>query len=62
MYRQVYEASKQDQQWREGKTELRELEQHRFQLPKHCEISDELIYYKNRFYIPYNEELQSQNA
>ena len=30
----VHEASKQDQQWQERKMELRELEQHRFQLPK----------------------------
>ena len=58
----VHEASKQDQEWQERKTELRELEQHRFQLPKHRQIIDELIYYRNRLYIPNNEELQSEIA
>ena len=31
----IHEASKQDQQWQERKTELRELGQHRLQLPKY---------------------------
>ena len=58
----IHEASKQDQEWQERKTELTELEQHHFQLPKHWQIIDELIYYKNRLYIPNNEELQTQIA
>ena len=58
----VHEARKQDQKWQEWKTEQRELEQHHFQLPKHWQIIDELIYYKNRFYIPNNEELKTQIA
>ena len=58
----IHEASKQDQEWQERKTELRELEQHHFELPKHWQIIDELIYYKNRLYIPNNEELQTQIA
>ena len=58
----VHEASKQDQEWQERKTQRRELEQHRFQLPKHWQIIDELMYYKNRLYIPNNEELQTQIA
>ena len=41
---------------------MRELEQHRFQLPKHWKIIDELIYYKNQLYIPNNEELQTEIA
>ena len=56
----VHEASKQDQERQERKTELREMEQHHFQLPKHWQIIDELIYYKNRLYIPNKEELQTQ--
>ena len=55
----VHEASKRDQEWQERKTEVREMEQHHSQLPKHGEIIDELIYYKNRLYIPNNEELQT---
>ena len=42
--------------------ELWELEQHRLQLPRHWQIINELIYYKNRLYIPNNEELQTQIA
>ena len=56
----IHEASKQDQEWQERKIELRELEQHHFQLPKHRKIIDKLIYYENRLYIPNNEELQTQ--
>ena len=58
----VHDASKQDQEWQERKTELRELEQHLFQLPKHWQIINELIYDKNRLYIPNKEELQTQIA
>ena len=36
----VHEASKQDQEWQELKTELRELEQHCLQLPKNWQIID----------------------
>ena len=43
----VHKASKQDQDWQEKKTELRELEQRRLQWPKHWQMIDELIYYKN---------------
>ena len=56
----IEEASKQDQEWQERKTELRELEQRRLQLPKHWQIINELIYYKNRLYIRNNEELQTR--
>ena len=55
----VYEASKQDEDWQERNTELKELKQHGFQMPKHCDIIEELIYFKNRLYIPNNEELQT---
>ena len=58
----VHEASKQDQDWQERKTELRELEKCRLQLPKDWQIIDELIYFKNRLYIPNNEKLQTQIA
>ena len=43
----VHEASKQDQDWQERKTELNELKQHDLQTPKHWDIIDELIYFKN---------------
>ena len=42
------------------KNGTKELEQHRLQLPKHWQIIDELIYYKNRLFIPNSEELQTQ--
>ena len=58
----VDEASKQDQDWQERKTELREQEEHRLQLLKDWQIIDELIYYKNRLCLPNNRELQTQNA
>ena len=58
----VHEASNQDQEWQERKTELRELEQHRFQLPKHWQIINQLINYKNQLDIPDNEELQTRIA
>ena len=58
----VHEASTQDQEWQERKTELRELEQHHLQLPKQGQIIDELTYYKDRLYIPDKKELQTQIA
>ena len=58
----IHEASMQDQEWQERKKELKELEQHRLQLPKHGQIIDELIYDKKRLYIPNNEELQTEIA
>ena len=58
----VHEASKQDQDWQERKIELNELKQHGLQMPKHWDIIDELIYFKNRLYIPNDEELQTMIA
>ena len=58
----VHQASKQDQEWQKRKTEMMELEQHCFQLSKYWQIIDESIYYKNRLYIPNNEELETQIA
>ena len=58
----IHEASKQDQEWQERNIGLRELEQHRLQLPKYWQIIDELIYYKNQLYIANNEELQTKIA
>ena len=58
----VHKASKQDQDWKERKTELNELKQHGLQMPKHWDIIDELIYFKNRLYIPNDEELQTMIA
>jgi len=55
----VHEASKQDQDWQERKTELKELKQHGLQMPKHWDIIDELIYFKNLLYIPNDKELQT---
>ena len=55
----VHEASKQDQDWQERKTELKELKQHGLQMPKYWDIIDELIYFKNSLYIPNNEDLQT---
>ena len=58
----VHEASKQDQEWQERKTELNELKQHGHQMPKDWDIIDELIYFKNRLYFPNDEELQTMRA
>ena len=55
----VHEASKEDQDWQERKTELNELKQHGLQMLKHWDIIDQLIYFKNRVYIPNNEKLQT---
>ena len=44
----VHEPGKKgDQDWQERKTELNEFKQHGLQMPKHCDIIDELIYFKN---------------
>ena len=58
----VHEASKQDQDWQERKTELNQQKKHGLQVPKHCDIIDKLIYFKNRLYIPNDEELQTMIA
>ena len=55
----VHDASKQDQDWQERKTERNKLKRHCLQMPKHWDIIDELIYFKNRLYIPNTEELQA---
>ena len=55
----VHKARKQDQDWQGRKAELNELKQDGFQMPKHWDIIDELIYFKNRLYIPNNAELQT---
>ena len=58
----VHEASKQDQDWQERKTELNELKQHGLQMPKHWDIIDDLIYFKNRLFVANDEELQTMIA
>ena len=58
----VHEASKQDQDWQGRKMELNELKQHGLQMPKHLDIIDGLIYFKNQLYIPNDEELQTMKA
>ena len=55
----VYEASKQDQDWQGQKTQPNELKQHGLQMAKQWDIIHGLIYFKNRLYLPNDEELKT---
>jgi len=50
-------AGKEDDTWTERKRELSQLKEKRQTLPKHWELEDGLLYYKNRLFIPSNEEI-----
>ena len=50
-------AGKDDDIWTERKEELSRMKERDGQLPKNWELEDGLIYYKNRLFIPSNEEL-----
>ena len=51
-----------DADWVHRKDELENMEKEGKELPKQWTISDHLLYYKNRLYIPANEDLQTHIA
>jgi len=55
-------AGKEDDTWRERKKELSLLKEKQQTLLKHWELEDELLYYKNRLFIPSNEEILKEIA
>src|ERR1700761_1154276 len=55
----VQQAALADDDWIRRKEELEFLEKEGKELPKQWTISDNLLYYKNRLYIPANEDLQT---
>jgi len=55
----VVEASERDQEWTARKRELEKLENEGKQFLKNWTNKDGLLYYKNRLYIPNDEELQT---
>ena len=55
-------AGKEDDTWMARKGELHRLKEKREALPKHWELEDGLLYYKNRLFFPSNEELLTEIA
>ena len=48
--------------WTERKGDLSQIKERNGQLPRNWELEDGLIYYKNRLFIPSNEELLTEIA
>ena len=55
-------AGKDDDAWTERKGELSRMKERNEQLPKNWELEDGLIYYRNRLFIPSNEDLLTEIA
>ena len=55
-------TGKDDYPWTERKCELSRMKEQNEQLPKNWELEDGLIYYKNRLFIPSNEDLLTDIA
>ena len=55
-------AGREDDVWMARKGELSRLKEKQESLPKNWEPEDELLYYKNRLFIPWNEELLTEIA
>jgi len=55
-------AGKEDDTWTRRKRELSQLKEKQQTLPKHWEMEDGLLYYKNRLFIPSNEEISPEIA
>ena len=55
-------SGKDDNAWTERKGELSRMKERNEQLPKNWELEDGLIYYKNRLFIPSNEDLLTETA
>ena len=58
----VITASKKDQEWQERLTELEKVREEGKEFPKNWQSNDRLLYYKNRLYIPDNDELHTAIA
>jgi len=55
----VKEAAMEDENWMRRKEELETLAREEKELPKQWSISEGLLYYKDRLFIPNNEDLQT---
>ena len=55
----VLTASENDKEWQERRAELERLENEGKEFPKNWQSSEGLLYYKNRLYIPENNELHT---
>jgi len=55
-------AGKENDTWTARKGELSQLKERRETLPKNWELEDGLLYYKNRLFIPWKEELLTEIA
>ena len=55
-------AGKNDDNWKERKRELRRMKEQNEQVPKNWQLEDGLIYYKNRLFVPSNEDLLTDIA
>ena len=55
-------AGKEDHTWTARRVELSKLKERRETLPKNWELEDGQLYYKNRLFIPSNEELVTEIA
>ena len=58
----IREAGKEDEAWAERKGELSRLKESQEPLPKNWELENGLIYFKNRLFIPSDEELLTEIA
>ena len=58
----IREAGKEDETWAERKGELSRLKERQEPLPKNWELENGLIYFKNRLFIPSDEELLTEIA
>ena len=56
----ISKAGTENDTWIVRKEELRQLKEKREILPKHWELADALLYYKNRRFIPSKEELLTE--
>jgi len=55
----VREMAEEDLGWMQRKKELESLKEKEKEYPKQWSISDDLLYYKDRLFIPANEDLQT---
>ena len=55
-------AGKEDNSWLARKEELSRLKENDEELPKHRDMEDGLLYYKDRLFIPTNEDLLTEIA
>ena len=55
-------AGKEDDSWLARKAELKRLKDKKEALPKHWDMEDGLLYYKDRLFIPANEDLLTEIA